>query len=147
MELAVSCSSMIPDFFVIDNDTGSNTSRSKKDLFGSSKRCNESQRCSSLVGHRIGRQSQMITNIFDPRTWTYLYDLYPLAKNPDKYVDHNKLNLAATKEELSDVLRIVITTVNILTAKRLVFDNTMMHTEAKQILPSLVYSTFGFLWI
>jgi len=21
---------------------------------------------------------------FDPRTWTYLYDLYPLAKNPDK---------------------------------------------------------------
>jgi hypothetical protein len=30
MELAESCSSMIPDFFVIDNDTGSKTSRSKK---------------------------------------------------------------------------------------------------------------------
>jgi len=30
MELAESCSSMIPDFFVIDNDTGSNTSKSKK---------------------------------------------------------------------------------------------------------------------
>jgi hypothetical protein len=30
MELAESCSSMIPDFFDIDNDTGSNTSRSKK---------------------------------------------------------------------------------------------------------------------
>jgi hypothetical protein len=30
MGLAESCSSMIPDFFVIDNDTGSNTSKSKK---------------------------------------------------------------------------------------------------------------------
>jgi len=30
MELAESCSSMIPDFFVIDNDTGSNTSKSQK---------------------------------------------------------------------------------------------------------------------
>ena len=81
---------------------------------------------------------------FDPRTWTYLYDLYPLAKNPDKYVDHNKFNLAATKEELLDVLRIVITTINAMTAKPLVFDNTMMHTETKQILPSIVYPIYCF---
>ena len=81
---------------------------------------------------------------FDPRTWTYLYDLYPLAKNPDKYVDHKKLNLAATKEELLDVLRIVITTINAMTAKPLVFDNTMMHTETKQILPSIVYPIYCF---
>ena len=81
---------------------------------------------------------------FDPRTWTYLYDFYLLAKNPDKYVDHSKLNFAATKEELSDVLRIVITTVNVMTAKSLVSDNTMMHIEAKQILPSIVYSIYCF---
>jgi len=62
-------------------------------------------------------------------------------------VDHNKLNLAATKEELLDVLRIVITTINVMTAKPLVFDNTMMHTEAKQILPSIVYPIYCFPWI
>jgi len=81
---------------------------------------------------------------FDPRTWTYLYDLYPLAKNPDKYMDHDNLNLAPTKEDLSDVLRIVITTINVMTAKPWVFDNTMMHTEAKQILPSIVYHIYCF---
>ena len=62
-------------------------------------------------------------------------------------MDHNKLNLAATKEELLDVLRIVITTINVMTAKPLVFDNTMMHTEAKQILPSIVYPIYCFPWI
>ena len=73
-----------------------------------------------------------------------MYDLYPLAKNPDKYVEHNKLNLAATKEELLDVLRIVITTINVMTARPLVFDNTMMHRhEAKQILPSIVYLIYS----
>ena len=62
-------------------------------------------------------------------------------------MDHYKLNLAATKEELLDVLRIVITTINVMTAKPLVFDNTMMHTEAKQILPSIVYPIYCFPWI
>jgi len=61
-------------------------------------------------------------------------------------VDHNKLNLAATKEGLG-VLRIVITIINVMTAKPLVFDNTMMHTEAKQILPSIVYPIYCFPWI
>ena len=59
---------------------------------------------------------------FDPKKWTYLYDHYPLAKNLDRYVDHSKLNLAATKEELPDVLRIMITTVNVMTTKPLVFN-------------------------
>ena len=61
-------------------------------------------------------------------------------------MDHNKLNLAATKEGLG-VLRIVITTINVMTAKPLVVDNTMMHTEAKQILPSIVYLIYSFPWI
>jgi len=62
-------------------------------------------------------------------------------------VDHNKLYLGATKEGLLDVLRIVITAINVMTAKPLVFDNTMMHTEAKQILPSIVYPIYCFPWI
>jgi NTE family protein len=62
-------------------------------------------------------------------------------------VDHNRLNLAATKEKLLDVLRIMTTTINVMTAKPLVFDNTMMHTEAKQILPSIVYPIYCFPWI
>ena len=54
---------------------------------------------------------------FDPRNWTFLYDHTPLVKTLEKYVDYNKLNLAATKEELPSVLRLIITAVDVMTAK------------------------------
>lgn len=84
---------------------------------------------------------------FDPRTWTYLYDLYPLAKNLDKYVDHSQLNLAATKGKLPDVLRIMITTVDVMTSKPLVFDNTFGAYRSKANSNSPGYPIYGFPWI
>ena len=59
---------------------------------------------------------------FDPRSWTYIYDHSPLAKTLDKYIDYKKLNLAATQEGLPSVLHLIITAVDVMTSKPLVFD-------------------------
>jgi NTE family protein len=52
-------------------------------------------------------QQQQLQYLFDPRSWTYLYDHSPLAKTLDKYIDYKKLNLAATQEDLPSVLRLI----------------------------------------
>ena len=84
---------------------------------------------------------------FDPRSWTYIYDHSPLAKTLDKYIDYKKLNLAATKEELPEVLHLIITAVDVMTSKPLVFDNTKMEITSKHILASSGYPIYGFPWI
>ena len=84
---------------------------------------------------------------FNPKNWTYLYDHSPLEKILDKYIDYKKLNLAATEEEKPDVLRLIITAVNVMTGKPLVFDNTQMEIKAKHILASSGYPIYGFPWV
>ncbi|MGH9977165.1 MAG: hypothetical protein ACRD8Z_15215, partial [Nitrososphaeraceae archaeon] len=84
---------------------------------------------------------------FDTRSWTYLYDHSPLEKTLEKYIDYKKLNLAATDEESPDVLRLIITAVDVLTATPLIFDNTKMEIKAKHILASAGYPIYGFPWI
>src|SRR5215212_11464124 len=84
---------------------------------------------------------------FDPRSWTYIYDHSPLAKTLDKYIDYKKLNLAATQEDLSSVLHLIITAVDVMTSKPLVFDNTKIEITAKHILASSGYPIYGFPWI
>ncbi len=84
---------------------------------------------------------------FDPRNWTYVYDHSPLAKTLDNYIDYKKLNLAATREELPSVRRLIITAVNVMTAKPLVFDNTQIEIKSKHILASAGYPTYGFPWV
>ncbi|HKG42489.1 MAG TPA: patatin-like phospholipase family protein, partial [Nitrososphaeraceae archaeon] len=84
---------------------------------------------------------------FDPRSWTYIYDHSPLAKTLDKYIDYKKLNLAATQEDLPSVLHLIITAVDVMTSKPLVFDNTKIEITAKHILASSGYPIYGFPWI
>ncbi|MGH9982325.1 MAG: patatin-like phospholipase family protein [Nitrososphaeraceae archaeon] len=84
---------------------------------------------------------------FDPRSWTYLYDHSPLEKTLNKYIDYKKLNLAGTKEKSPEVLRLIITAVDVLTARPLIFDNTRMEIKAKHILASSGYPIYGFPWI
>ena len=84
---------------------------------------------------------------FDPRSWTYFYDHSPLAKTLDKYIDYKKLNLAATQEELSGVIHLIITAVDVMTSKPLVFDNTKVEITAKHILASSGYPIYGFPWV
>src|SRR5918992_6218027 len=83
----------------------------------------------------------------DPRSWTYLYDHSPLAKTLDKYIDYKKLNLAATQEDLPSVLRLIITAVDVMTSKPLIFDNTKMEIKSKHILASSGYPIYGFPWV
>jgi NTE family protein len=84
---------------------------------------------------------------FDPRSWTYIYDHSPLAKTLDKYIDYKKLDLATTQKGLPSVLHLIITAVDVMTSKPLVFDNTKMEITAKHILASSGYPIYGFPWI
>lgn len=83
----------------------------------------------------------------DPRSWTYLYDHSPLGDTLERYIDYKKLNLAATKEELPSVLRLIITAVDVLTAKPLIFDNTQVEIKTQHILASTGYPIYGFPWV
>ena len=95
-------------------------------------------------GEEDGPQPPYFT---DPRSWTYVYDHTPLAKTLDKYVDYKKLNLAATKEELPQIRRLIITAVDVMTSRPLIFDNTKMEIKAKHILASSGYPIYGFPWV
>ncbi|MGN6350080.1 MAG: patatin-like phospholipase family protein [Candidatus Nitrosocosmicus sp.] len=86
-------------------------------------------------------------NYFNPKNWTFLYDHSPLEKTLDKYIDYKKLNLAAKQEDKPDVLRLIITAVNVMTGKPLVFDNTQTEIKAKHILASAGYPIYGFPWV
>src|SRR6187200_2134277 len=92
-------------------------------------------------------QQEHYYDFLNPRNWTYFYDHSPLAKTLDKYIDYRRLNLAATKEELPEVLRLIITAVDVMTARPLIFDNTKMEIKAKHILASSGYPIYGFPWI
>src|SRR5215218_1479777 len=94
----------------------------------------------SLLGtedRELQRQSPLYFD--NPRSWTYLYDHSPLAKTLDKYINYKKLNLAATKEKLPQVLRLIITAVDVMTSRPLIFDNTKMEIKANHILASSGY--------
>ena len=86
-------------------------------------------------------------NYFNPKNWTYIYDHSPLEKTLEKYIDYKKLNLAAKQEEKPDVIRLIITAVNVMTGKPLVFDNTQTEIKAKHILASSGYPIYGFPWV
>jgi NTE family protein len=83
----------------------------------------------------------------DPRNWTYLYDHSPLTKTLNKYINYKKLNLAATHEDLTEVRRLIITAVDVMTSRPLIFDNTKMEISAKHILASSGYPFYGFPWV
>ncbi len=84
---------------------------------------------------------------FDLENWTYIYDHSPLEKTLEKYIDYKKLNLAATQEEKPNVLRLIMTAVNVMTGKPLVFDNTLTEIKAKHILACSGYPIYGFPWV
>lgn len=86
-------------------------------------------------------------NYINPKNWTYIYDHSPLEKTLNKYIDYKKLNLAAKEEEKPEVIRLIITAVNVMTGKPLVFDNVQTEIKAKHILASTGYPIYGFPWV
>jgi NTE family protein len=164
IELAESSPMIIPDTFMFEYDTAARSYVTKKissasanaAIFGVPKmfvpRWNWWNWDKSMLSKGEAEQGKMQQQqqpqyFFDPRSWTYLYDHSPLAKTLDKYIDYKKLNLAAMKEELPEVLRLIITAVDVMTSKPLVFDNTKMEIKSKHILASSGYPIYGFPWV
>ena len=156
MEIAESNPMLLSDTFTFEYDTAARRYITKKissasanaAIFGVPKmfvpRWQSSwnwEKNASLLKEEKGLQ------YFDPRSWTYIYDHSPLAKTLDKYIDYKKLNLAATQEGLPSVLHLIITAVDVMTSKPLVFDNTKIEITAKHILASSGYPIYGFPWI
>ena len=166
IELAESNLNIIPDIFVLDYDSKFKKYISKKisaamanaAVFGVPKMFtpiwwrwspwshNEEDNKKIYDGNRREQQEHYY-DFLNPRNWTYFYDHTPLAKTLDRYIDYKKLNLAATKEESPEVLRLIITAVDVMTARPLIFDNTKMEIKAKHILASSGYPIYGFPWI
>jgi NTE family protein len=166
IEVAESNPSLVPDVLTFEYDTNARRYVKKKissasmnaALFGIPKMfiprwysLQPEKNISLLNNNKDKREEeeedQQYNQYFDPRSWTYLYDHSPLAKTLDKYIDYKKINLASTKEELSEVARLIITAVDVMNSRPLIFDNTKMEIEAKHILASSGYPIYGFPWI
>ena len=79
---------------------------------------------------------------FQPAKWTYLYDLSPLAKTLERYIDYNKL-----KPDGNPNPRLIMTAVNVLTAEPLTFDSSRLQITPKHILASCGYPAYNFPWV
>jgi NTE family protein len=78
---------------------------------------------------------------FQPAKWTYLYDLSPLAKTLERYIDYNKL-----KPDGNPNSRLIMTAVNVLTAEPLTFDSSRQQITPKHILATCGYPAYNFPW-
>ena len=90
------------------------------------------------------RQETALTDpeYFTPQKWTYLYDLAPLVKTLEKYIDYDKL-----KPNGNPNARLILTAVNILTANPLTFDSSKQQITPKHILATSAYPLYNFRWI
>ncbi|MBV9175756.1 MAG: patatin-like phospholipase family protein [Nitrososphaeraceae archaeon] len=166
IEIAESSPNVIPDIFVFDYDDKAKKYISKKissasanaAIFGVPKMftpvwwrwspwSHEENDNSKIYDRNKREQLEHYYDFLNPGNLTYFYDHSPLAKTLDRYIDYKKLNLAATKEELPEVLRLIITAVDVMTARPLIFDNAKMEIKAKHILASAGYPVYGFPWI
>ena len=90
------------------------------------------------------RQETALTDpeYFTPQKWTYMYDLAPLVKTLEKYIDYDKL-----KPNGNPNARLILTAVNILTADPLTFDSSKQQITPKHILATSAYPLYNFRWI
>jgi NTE family protein len=90
------------------------------------------------------RQETALTDpeYFTPQKWTYIYDLAPLVKTLEKYIDYDKL-----KPNGDPNARLILTAVNILTADPLTFDSYKQQITSKHILATSAYPLYNFRWI
>ncbi|HEX2107563.1 MAG TPA: patatin-like phospholipase family protein [Nitrososphaera sp.] len=79
---------------------------------------------------------------FQPTEWTYIYDHSPLASTLEKYIDYGKLKPGGNSNT-----RLIITAVNVLTAKPMTFDSAHQQITVKHLLGTSGYPLYGFPWI
>lgn len=155
MELAESSYSIVPDFFFFDYNQGVGTMSFKRmpaasinsALFGVPK---------MFVPRWLGGGADPVLkdivgqngSTMMPNRWTYLYDHSPLGKTLEKYIDSSKLASNQTlKKSSSYNARLIITSVNVLTAEPMVFDSAKMRIQTKHLLASTAYPAYGFPWV
>jgi NTE family protein len=79
---------------------------------------------------------------FAPQKWRYMYDLSPLIKTLEKFVDYDKLKPGGSPNS-----RLILTAVNILTAEPLTFDSFKQQITSKHILATSAYPLYNFPWV
>lgn len=79
---------------------------------------------------------------FRPYEWTYLYDHSPLALTLEKYINYDKLRPGGNPNT-----RLIITAVNVLTAKPMTFDSACQQITFKHLLGTSGYPLYGFPWV
>lgn len=79
---------------------------------------------------------------FRPTEWTYIYDHSPLALTLEKYINYDKLRPGGNPNS-----RLIITAVNVLTAKPMTFDSAYQQITVKHLLGTSGYPLYGFPWI
>lgn len=83
---------------------------------------------------------------FTPQKWTFFYDHTPLIKTLKKYIDYRKLSPETNKKRVDGAIRLIVTSVNVLTAEPIIFDSAKMPIKAKHLLSSSGYPNYGFPW-
>ncbi|HEX7033763.1 MAG TPA: patatin-like phospholipase family protein [Nitrososphaera sp.] len=81
-----------------------------------------------------------------PPGWTFLYDHTPLGRTLEKYVDFDRLS-PQRQSEGGDQTRLILTCVDVLTSKHLIYDSHETKINASHILASTAYPNYGFPWI
>jgi NTE family protein len=82
-----------------------------------------------------------------PWNWTYLYDISPLGKTLEKYIDFKKLSPEIISSSFATTaVRLIVTAVNVLTAEPLIFDSFKIQIQLKHLLASIGYPNYGFSW-
>jgi NTE family protein len=79
---------------------------------------------------------------FRPTEWTYIYDHSLLALTLEKYINYDKLRPGGNPNT-----RLIITAVNVLTAKPMTFDSAHQQITVKHLLGTSGYPLYGFPWI
>ncbi len=79
---------------------------------------------------------------FRPDEWTYIYDHSPLAKTLEKYIDYDRLRPGGNA-----TARLIITAVDVLTARPLTFDSSKQQITVKHLLGTSGYPLYGFPWV
>jgi NTE family protein len=81
-----------------------------------------------------------------PASWTYLYDHTPLGKTLEQYVDFDKLS-PERQSGAGGQTRLILTCVDVLTSKHLIYDSQKTRINVNHILASAAYPNYGFPWI
>jgi NTE family protein len=77
-----------------------------------------------------------------PQKWTYVYDLDPLAKTLDRYIDYSKLMPGVQPNS-----RLLLTAVNVMTSEPLTFDSSKQKITDKHVLATCAYPLYFFPWV